>query len=193
MIRALRTSFPLFLFVTPLICGAQIKYEREYDLRSHQVPQRARSFVDSCCAGSRVKWYGEESLTGKSVEAKLKYRGSVYSIEFDTSGKNQDVEKTISLNTIVSSVRQKIIHQLDSVFSKYVIEKIQVQWIGSNEMLFQMIQKNATVLPLTLNYEIVVKGRKANSISRYELLFDRNGVAVRVSKIVQRNTDNLDY
>jgi hypothetical protein len=105
----------------------------------------------------------------------------------------QDVEKTISLNNIVAGVRQKIIQQLDSVFRKYALDKAQVQWTGSGEALVQMIQKNATTLPLVLNYEIVVKGRKENLVNMYELLFDDSGKAVRVSEIVQRNTDNLDY
>lgn len=188
-----KIAFLIFLFALPFNLAGQIKYEREYDLKKENVPGIAKTFMDSCCPNRKVKWYGEESLKGLSIEAKVYYKGSLYSIEFDTSGYIQDVEKKIRLHDISQDKRSAIVNKLDSVFSKHKIEKVQVQWIGSNQALYELIEKNNSILPYTVSYEIVLKGRKEKSRKMYEILFSMEGNILSVSEIVQRNTDNLDY
>ena len=181
------------LFISSINVTGQKKYEREYDLKKENVPGMAITFMDSCCPNSKVKWYGEESLTGKTIEAKINYKGSLYSIEFDTSGYIQDVEKKIGLYDIPKNARLAIVKKLDSIFSKHKIEKVQVQWIASNQALYELIEKSNITLLHTINYEIVVKGKNENSTKMYEILFSSEGSILSVSEIVQRNTDNLDY
>lgn len=188
-----KITFLIFLFASPFNLAGQIKYEREYNLEKEKAPGIAITFIDLCCPNSKVKWYGEESLTGKSIEAKINYKGSLYSIEFDTSGYIQDVEKKIGLHDIPENARSSIVNKLDSIFSKHKVDKIQVQWVGSNQALYELIEKNNSTLPFTVNYEIVVKGRKEKSTKMYEVLFSMDGSVLSVSEIVQRNTDNLDY
>ena len=180
-------------FISSFNVAGQLKYEREYNLSLDKVPVLAKRFVDSCCPGSKVKWYGEESLKGKSIEAKLKYKGSLYSIEFDTLGHIQDVEKKTGIADIPNNARLAIVNKLDSIFSKHEIEKVQVQWVGYNQALYELIEKRNSTLPYTTNYEIVVKGRKGKSTKMYEILFSMEGSILSVSEIVQKNTDNLDY
>ncbi len=183
----------IFLFVSPFSLAGQIKYEKEYNLETEKVPGIAKTFMDACCPNTKVKWYGEESLTGKTIEAKINYKGSLYSIEFDSSGNIQDVEKKIWLYDISQDIRSSIVKKLDSIYRKHKIDKVQVQWIGSNQALYELIEKRNSKLPYTTNYEIVVKGRKGKSTKMYEVLFSMDGVILRVSEIVQRNSDNLDY
>ena len=183
----------IFLFALPFNLAGQIKYEREYNLEKENVPSKAGTFIDSCCPNSKVKWYGEESLNGKSIEAKLIYKGSLFSIEFDTSGRILDIEKKIRIYDIPQNARLTMINKLDSIFIKHKIDKIQVQWIGSNQVQYQLIEKSNSTLPHTINYEIVLKGRKGKSTKMYEVLFSMDGSILSVSEIVQRNTDNLDY
>lgn len=185
--------FLIFLFAIPCNVAGQFKYEREYNLQKEKAPVLATTFINTCCPNSKAKWYGEESLKGKSIEAKLKYKSSLYSIEFDTSGHIQDVEKKIRIYDIPQNARLVILNKLDSIFSKYKIDKIQVQWVGSNQALYELIEKSSSTLPHTINYEIVLKGRKEKSTKMYEVLFSMDGSILSVSEIVQRNTDNLDY
>lgn len=188
-----KNIFLIILFFLPSNLAGQIKYEREYDLEKEKVPQLASAFINRCCPNNKVKWYGEEGLTGKTIEAKINYGGSLYSIEFDTAGRMQDVEKKIVLYDIYQDTRLVIVKKLDSIFTKSKIDKIQVQWIGSNEALCELIEKNNSLLPHIINYEIVVKGRKGKSSKMYELLFSMHGSILSVLEIAQRNTDNLDY
>ena len=183
----------IILFFLPFNLAGQIKYEREYDLQREKVPHLASAFINRCCPNSKVKWYGEEGLTGKTIEAKINYGGLLYSIEFDTTGRLQDVEKKIGLFDIPQNTRLIIVKKLDSIFTKNKIEKIQVQWIASNEALYELIEKNTSILPHTINYEIVIKGRNGKLTKMYELLFNMHGSILSVLEMVQRNTDNLDY
>ena len=157
-----KIPFLIFLFALPFNVAGQIKYEREYNLEKEKVPGIAITFIDSCCPNGKVNWYGEESLTGKTIEAKINYKDSFYSIEFDTLGYIQDVEKKIRLHNISQDTRSAIVNKLDSIFSKHKIEKVQVQWVGSNQALYQLIEKSNSTLPHSINYEIVVKGKKTN-------------------------------
>ena len=54
----------VFLFALPFNLAGQIKYEREYNLGKEKIPGIAKTFIESCCPNSKVKWYGEESLKG---------------------------------------------------------------------------------------------------------------------------------
>lgn len=186
-------AFLILSFAIPCDVAGQFKYEREYNLQKGEVPVLATTFINTCCRGSNVKWYGEESLKGKSIEAKLNYKDALFSIEFDTTGYIQDVEKKIGFDNIPKNAQSTIVNKLDSVFRKHKIDKIQVQWVGSNEALYELIEKNYSTLPHTINYEIVVNGKKEKSKKMYEVLFSMDGSILSVSEIVQRNTDNLDY
>lgn len=183
----------LFLCTVSFRVNGQVKYEREYNLKKGEVPALALTFVDSCCRQARVKWYGEESLQGKSIEAKVRKKGSLLSIEFDTSGHVEDVEKKIRMDQIPLFVRPAIANNLDSLFQKYTVQKVQVQWVGSDRALHDLIQKENSTLSYTTRYEIVLKGRKQKEAKMYELLFDSDGRVLSVLEILQRNTDNLDY
>ncbi len=183
----------LFLCAVSFRVNGQVKYEREYNLKKAEVPALALTFVDSCCPQARVKWYGEESLQGKSIEAKVGKKGSLLSIEFDTSGHVEDVEKKIRMDQIPSFVRPAIANNLDSLYQKYTVQKVQVQWVGSDRALHDLIQKENSTLPYTTRYEIVLKGRKQKEAKMYELLFDSDGRVLSVLEVLQRNTDNLDY
>lgn len=183
----------IFLSVTTLDGAGQNKYEREYDLKRENVPVLATNFIDSCCPKHKVNWYGEESLQGKSIEAKINYKASLFSIEFDTSGRIQDIEKLIQIHEIPENTILIIKKQLDSIFRKHRIKKVQLQWLGTNQAVCELLQKNRSELQHTVNYEIVLQGAKQKSTKMYELLFNVDGGLVRVLEIVQRNTDNLDY
>lgn len=173
--------------------SGQIKYEKEHRITKKTIPPIASRFIDSAFLNTKQKWYMEESLSGKSIEAKITYKGSLYSIEFDTLGYIQDVEKTISLYDLSQNLRSRIIIKLDSIFSKLKIDKVQLQWLGSNQVLYELVEQGSSKLPYTLNYEIVLTGRKGKSMKLYEILFDLDGNILRIAEIAQKNSDNLDY
>lgn len=172
---------------------AQEKLEREYRIPEQQVPQTALDFINKSFPDARIKWYGEESLTGKTIEAKIKSKPNFFSIEFDTLGNLQDVELLIDFDRIEPSLKATIEQQLEEQFIRHHITRSQVQWHGSNQALHELITNGETSLPYTTRYEIILRGKSDKDNNFYEFLFDDNGKIVRSSIVVQRNTNNLFY
>ena len=184
----------IFLFVTLSASAfAQQKFEKEYRLKTAEVPLLARQFVDSLDFDRRVKWYMEISQNGKSVEAKSKRKRQRYSVEFDTTGKLLDVEIEVRFGAIPEAVQETMTQQLQGEFEKYRILKIQQQFTGTrNELLNYLTKPKGTPSPTT-RYEAMVKGSKNGERQEFEYTFSSRGEIERKATVVFRNTDNLEY
>ena len=189
----LHSFFYIVLSVLCNPCLAQKKYEREYSIKPNAVPERALGFVSSVFKNAKVHWYREESLTGKSIEAKLKDSGKRYSIEFDETGRIQDVELLSKASQISPKGRVTLWENLKKEFSKYKIVKTQLHWNGSESDLKQALL-TSTVSPGIVNrYELVLRATRGTKTGYFEILCETNGAIVNISEIVQRNADNLIY
>ena len=174
-------------------CLAQQKYEREYSIKSSAAPVQALEFVNTVFKGAKIHWYGEESLKGTTIEAKLKSSGKRYSIEFDKSGEIQDVEILSSFKAIPSKTRTVMNENLDKEFKKFKVDKTQIQWTASESVLKKALLSETIPASVRIRYEVIVKAAKSKLSNYYEVLFEDNGNIVSVHEIVQRNSNNLIY
>ena len=193
----MRKTIRLFVISTLILCVhatfAQQKFEKEYQLKTSEVPLRTRQFVDSLDFDHRVKWYMEISQSGTSVEAKGRRDGKRYSVEFDTTGKIQDVEIEIPYGAIPNEVQNTMTQQLRGEFDTYRILKMQQQLTGSrNELLTYLTKPRGTSAP-TIRYEATVKGSKSGERNEFEYTFSLLGEIEKRATVVFRNTDNLEY
>lgn len=172
---------------------SQVKYEREVRIRPAEVPARARAFAEAALGAQKVRWYQEINLDFFSYEAKVKKGGRCYSIEFDSSGRIQDVEIEVDFSGLDAVLGQKIVSTLSGMFSSHKITKTQMQWSGGEMSLSELVRSGATEKPYTERVEIVLKCREAGRPKLYEALFDTSGTLLSKLEIVPRNTDNLDY
>ncbi len=194
----------LFRFYGPLVIAtlavmlwtpstAQQKYEREYTLKPAAVPAEASAFIAGMFKDVKIHWYGEQSLNGKSVEAKFKASGKTYSIEFDDKGKLQDIELLIKFKDIPEPARNMISENLKKKFSKFNVVKTQRQWTGTTDALKEALTDEKLPGSVTTRYELILKA-KLNKITKYyEVLCKNNGAIESVHEIVERNADNLIY
>lgn len=182
----------LLCCLTSLYNFGQEKLEREYRIKAKTVPLKAKQFLDSLQIGNNIKWFGEESLQGKSIEAKTRFNKIKYSIEFDTLGNLQDVEIEISKKVIPPKILNSIDQQLRSDFKKYKFVKIQKQITGSNKQVITYLKGNKKAAIL-IKYEIVLKGIKKRKKYLYEYTFSDKGFTEKRERIVFRNSDNLEY
>ena len=65
-----------FLFITLLLWSiskgfGQQKFEKEYRIKSDDVPITAIKFIEKITDKKRLKWVAEESKDGKTIEAKF--------------------------------------------------------------------------------------------------------------------------
>jgi hypothetical protein len=183
----------LFIWlVTPALIG-QDKYEKEYRIPSEIVPASALEFVSHFTFTKKIKWYQEESLSGQSIEAKSKVGKQKYSIEFDTTGQLQDVELGITFKQIKLLVQDEICSSLSQEFDRFKVIKIQEQFSGNPTAILTHLTKKSDVSDFTVQYEIVLEGKKEGTVHLYEYTFSDQGKMVSKAKIILRNTDNLEY
>jgi hypothetical protein len=172
---------------------AQTKFEREYRITRSEAPLTAVSFIDSCNFSGKIRWHAEESQDGKTFEAKTKHLNYRYSIEFDTNGVLQDIEKEVGFNELEKSVKDAATKALGDLFISYKVRKIQIQWSGKREILFELLKNGHSDQSYTTQYEIVVKARKEGFSSYFEVLLDASGNAVKILEIKQQSADNLMF
>lgn len=191
--KRLLISTLLLIGIFQMNANAQQKFEMESRLKPDDVPKKALQFIDAVEMDTRWKWYFEENLQGNSVEAKTKHQGKRYSVEFDASGKIQDVEVEKSWKEMDDQLRGSILHTLDSLFDSHKLDKIQIQYAAETNVMLEILNKKADQTDSKIQYEIVIKGKTTGRPKLYELTFTENGELLESSEIIFRNTDNLEY
>ncbi|MBG6235272.1 hypothetical protein IWX76_001840 [Pedobacter sp. CAN_A7] len=173
---------------------SQGKLEREYRIKPSQVPVKALGFVEKSMPDVKVKWYWEENLQKKSIEAKGTRNGKLYSVEFDTLGVLQDVEVLVKYQSLPENTKIAIEKSIENRFAKFNIEKTQIQWVGDQNVLMSLIKgEDIGQTAYITNYEIMIKGSMDGRTDFYEVLLNEKGEIKRVSKVLQRNDYHLIY
>lgn len=178
----------------PHILTGQTKFEREYRIREKDAPVEAVKFINATYGNKKVKWYTEESQDGKSFEAKTKFRKYKYSVEFDTTGNLQDVEKTIEIDEIEPETINEITKSLTIEFGDFKILKVQVQYTSGNpETIRQIIKKGDSQQPFSKKYEIVLETRVDNAYKAFEVLIAEDGQIEKLLEMDLRSMDNMQF
>jgi hypothetical protein len=194
-----RHSIGLFILAL-LLLGAghtngygQTKYEREFRLREQEVPASAKKYIQQLESGARIKWYFEDDALDDAIEAKFKWQGQRYSIEFDTLGELEDIEIQCRFRELPHQVQEAIEKDLEEIYNSHRVRKVQIQYLGEPEDLLALIRDGNQSAPHTTNYELIVKGKSPGGIHLYEVTFDHTGTKTKMARIVLRNIDNLEY
>lgn len=172
---------------------AQEKFEKESRIKQRDVPQKALDFIESANIKGKMKWYLEQGLNRKSIEVKFQQNRKRLSVEFDTLGTIEDVEIELKATELPASLNNTINAQLQNDCIKYKIEKIQVQYSGSEEQLLAKLKNLSSVQNLVTKYEVVVKCTSKNNVELLEYLFTDTGTVLSVSTIVFKNSSHLEY
>lgn len=172
---------------------AQDKFEKESRIEQIDVPSKALFFMDSLNYKAKIKWYKEEGLTRKSIEAKFKYNKTKYSIEFDTLGNIEDIEIEVNWQDLESDISDLITKQLKQDYSKHKIVKIQKHFAGNENELFALLLNGINSEQPKIRYEIIVRCNQQKEVNLFEYLFDEKGICVTKSKIVFKNSSHLEY
>ncbi len=183
----------LSLFASVYVGSAQNKFEKEIRIKVETVPQDALVFVDSLHFNKRVKWYKEIGIDRTSIEAKTKYKGKKYSIEFSRDGVLEDIEVNIKWEFIPNLMRSRMKQALESRYAKYKVEKAQIQYIGNPDKQISYINDGIHLEELTINYEVVIHAKIDRAYKKFELLFSSDGELLESAEIVLRNSDNIEY
>ena len=187
------STFIFLLFFNGL--EAQIKYEREYKIKRSEVPEMALDFVSEAGLSAKVKWYKEEGPDGDSFEAQAILKAKKYNVDFDANGQIEDVEVDIDGKTLDQALYGKINTYLKANYKKSKIRNVQIQYVGSRANLIQALVQTNNIerLDITTRYELIVNVKEQRSFRKFEFLFDEDGSLLRKTRVVVKNTDNLEY
>jgi hypothetical protein len=169
------------------------KFEKEYRIRTEEVPEKSFQFIHSADNDFSEKWYFEENLEGNSIEAKFKYNREKYSVEFDTTGNLLDIEVETSFKELPDNLQASLQNSLQNTYSKFTIRKMQVQYSGAIDSFADFIAESEKAKQYTIYYELVVKGRKNREWNLYEMTYNNLGGLEKTEQIILRNTDNLEF
>jgi hypothetical protein len=172
----------------------QDKYEREKNVKPVEVPDAARSWLrDAFEAVKSPKWYKELYESGYSYEAKFKWRGQYYSVEFDPDGTLQDVEIEVDFSDLPSVVRQNVTDYMSTTYRQFEISRLQIQYSGASRDLEDFFD-DGELNALTVRYEIEYTATTSNAPTHYrEGLFDDTGRLISSRRVIQPPTENLIF
>ena len=182
-----------FVVLIPKQLVAQEKRETEYKIPDDQAPAPAREWIDKAYnQPTRVSWYREDHSGELSFEAKFRWEKRWHSVKFSPEGNIEDIEIRIKKKEIPATARDKIWAYFDTTYTKYRVNKIQLQWTGGEKQLLKALQEH-NASGVTTKYEIEFMGRNAEENDLWEGLFDKTGVLLQRSRIILIPTDNLAY
>lgn len=186
----------ILIFLSASILSAQNKYEREYRIRKSQFPEKALDYISEKLEDARrIRFYKETDSAKISYEAKFKKDRLWYSVEFDKGGSLEDIEILIKPIDIPDDSFAAIEKYLKNYFSKYRIRRLQQQYPISESEPTEETIKNAfqnLMLP-SINYELIVSGKKEKTFEQFEILFDANGTFKSIRKSLPPNYDHVLY
>ncbi|HET8735228.1 MAG TPA: hypothetical protein VFM69_01385 [Pricia sp.] len=193
-------AIPGLLTLSLLCCsfhgGAQVKNEREYRIDSVEFPNKAiRLMTDYLDTARRIRYFKEYDGARIHYEIKLILNRKKYSVEFDSIGNLMDVETYIENGDIPSEARQNIETYLKSEYTRYRIVKVQRQYPKSSYRQDDTLLENAFkgVIDSTINYEMVIAGRKKKGFEDYEISFDGTGQIVSNRNFISIGYDHILY
>jgi hypothetical protein len=172
----------------------QTKVEVEKRIKKSEVPVEVLDwFEDAYQDINKVKWFYQTDGDKKSYEAKLKHKKRKHSVEINPDGNIINIEVTVNFDDIESIAKQQIETYFKNTYSKFKIKKTQIQYLGSNDDLEDMIDENEMSEDITTNYEIEFYGKNEKGKELWEGLFDSKGELINRRKIKIKSTDILDY
>ncbi|MEX2565718.1 MAG: hypothetical protein WD431_07245 [Cyclobacteriaceae bacterium] len=182
-----------FSFFIPLLSLGQEKVEREYRVKSREVPAEARDWLDDSFEGrKKVKWFMEETSGKRSFEAKFSWNKEAFSVEFDLSGKIEDIEIQQEWANLPKEVKFNMESYFNGKYSKWRIEKIQWQYLGDPDDLEDLMDEDEQE-GIQLRYEIEYYGEGEEGKNLWEGLFDDEGEIIGRREIIIPPADNLFF
>ncbi len=176
-------SMTMLLYaIQPGEVTGQTKFEREYRIKPQVVPQQSLDFVASFPFKREVRWYINQREHSKTIEAKVRYKRRLYSIDFDSSGNFNDLEVEIRWLEIPAEIRVKTTDSLDSMFIQHRIVRVQAQFCIPS--IHQMVAKDIAHYLHEANFEIIIEGKSSDDNRQYEILISEQGELLRIEEII---------
>lgn len=185
----------LVLFQFSMV-NSQVKVEREHRIKKNQFPETAHDFIkEKLQDAKKLRFYKETDTAKISYQARFKKDKLYYSIEFDESGKLEDIEILIKEVDVPEDSWSNITKFLNEKFTEFKIRKIQQQYPITSDETAKTTLYNAfqNLLIPSLNYELLVRGKIHEDRADYEILFGAEGDFIKMRESLPANYDHVLY
>ena len=157
---------------------SQTKNEKEERIKPSNFPLAAQQVVTSLPSDcKRLKFYKETDGQKESFEAKFKYKGKRYSLEFSKEGNIEDLEVLTKIKSIEATISSKIIEHFESTYTKHKLIKIQEQYVYNTatdpiQFVNRVLNEKSDIAP---NFEIIAEVKLNKQRELRELTFNGTG------------------
>jgi len=185
----------LFQYSTAL-SQVKVKLEREHRIKKNQFPGAGHDFIkEKLKDAKKIRFYKETDTAKISYEAKFKKDKLNYGVEFDESGKLEDIEILIKKVDVPEDSWSNITKFLEEKFDKYKIRKIQQKYPITSYETTATTLNNAfqNLLIPSLNYELMVRGKIQDNHADFEILFGAEGDFIKMRESLPANYDHVLY
>jgi len=176
----------------------EFKLEKEERISSVEMPERALEMLEPLLEETtNIKYYVEKDGERISYECKFKFNNSKFSVEFNESGRLEDVEFVVTPEDLPIKTRNALMGFLEDQYDRFKIKKFQKQY-SSDNMGMPSVEIIARALNddedgMIIRYELEVDGKQDRKLVNHELLFDQEGLFIRKRTIIRRQVDNILY
>ncbi len=193
----MKHSLLTVLMILPIFALSQDKkIEKEEGIDRNQMPGIAQQYLRINLPKdiNKLRFYHETDGEKESYEAKFKYQGNRFSVEFNEMGNLEDIEVQIKKRNLDKQIINNIESYLESQHDRYKIEKIQAQYLSPekvDDVTMQRAKKIGDVKPD--NYEIIIATKNKGKLEKFEMLFDPAGNFVNEREIIRNSYDYLIF
>lgn len=175
---------------------SQTKKEKEERINLSEFPSKAQNVLSNLPKDcKRLKFFKETDGDKQSFEAKLKYKGRRYSLEFSSDGIIEDLEVRVKMNVIEDNTQDRIKEHFKSSYLKYKFIKIQKQFVFNQNLdpdtfVAQILNQESTEL---MNYEIIAEVKTEEGRELREFTFDNKGSFINFRVVEPSSYEHVLY
>ncbi|MUP45360.1 hypothetical protein E0K83_06320 [Gramella sp. BOM4] len=185
----------ILLFMPIFALSQNKKIEREKDIALKEMPETAQRYIKNNLPENyrKLRCYYETDGQKESYEAKFKFDGNRYSVEFNQAGKLEDIEVVLKKKELDRNLLQKIEVYLSTRHDRFRIEKIQAQYLSGEKHTAKVLPGGINEHASPDNYELIVATKNQGKIRKFEMLFDAEGNFVKERKVIRNSYDYLIF
>lgn len=171
-----------------------VKREFERPVDRQEFPAGALKILDSYFSSEpSIRYFEESDGDSRSFEAKVDLGEDQFSIEFNTYGELEDIEKLLLFDDLSALQKQTITDYFKSAYTSYQIIRTQLQYTSDvlEDVQLLPVIRNNDLDDVITKIEIEVEAQNTRELGFFEFLFEDDGTLIQRRRIFKRSIDNI--
>lgn len=192
----IKNKFIILFALVSAFSFSQSKDEQEQRIDLEQFPKEAQLLLKDLPNDSKkLKFYRETDSLKVSYEAKFKYKKRFFSVEFDNTGKLEDIEVIIKNKKLDKTLLEALTNFYNTNYKSFKFIKIQQQYVPkynpTNALILELLNGNSS--SYKTNYEIIAEVKSNSKREIREFTFDDKGQLIRSRPLKPSSYEHIMY